>query len=284
MIPDKTENKDITNRTLYKKVISTLYFFYADVKKNLVVFLSSIILVTGLFLILNLRKSNTYSASFTVLYEELVRKVYGDRLDKIDILLKSNKSKAQSLLNIDPKAMATLKEISSTNIIGEKLSKDINTDRIPFVVNIYLTDTTYTSEIQDGIINYLENGNDYLIDKRKLKIKEIDEELAFIDLQLAMMDTLKRRYYTEGSIKTDPTTGASEGSVYQISYELYKKRQELMKKKEMPMNLYVIDDALIPVRNNKPYILIVFAGIFCGFILYLGMAYLVLPVLRYKES
>jgi len=284
MIPDKTENKDINTSTLYKRVIATLYFFYTDIKKNLVVFLSSIILVTGLFLALNIRKSNTYSASFTVLYEELVRKVYGDRLDKIDILLKSNKSKAQSLLNIDPKAMATLKEISSTNIIGEKLSKDINTDRIPFVVNIYLTDTTYTSEIQDGIINYLENGNDYLIDKRKLKIKEIDEELAFIDLQLAMMDTLKRKYYNEGSLNTDATTGTSEGSVYQISYELYKKRQELMKKKEMPMNLYVIDDALIPVRNSKPYILIVLAGIFCGFIVYLGMAYLVLPVLRYKES
>ncbi|MBW7912780.1 MAG: hypothetical protein H3C54_03555 [Taibaiella sp.] len=230
-----------------------------------------------------MKKANTYTASFTVMYEELVRKVYGDRLNKLNLLIEENNSKAQALLGLSKKQINSLKQIEATNILGEPLSKDLNVDKIPFIVNVYVSDTSYVRDIQEGIVNYLENANQYLINKRRLKIKEIDDEISFINRELKMMDSLKRLYHV-GITATSATSGSSsEGSLYSLSYELYKKKQELLKKKEMPMNLYVIDDAIVPTKSNRSYVLMAAAGLITGFILYILLAYIVLPVLRYKK-
>jgi len=273
---------------LYNKILVFLRRFYVDLRKHTTLFVSCILIVTALFLGYNIKKSNTYHASFTIVYEELVRKVYGDRLEKLNNLLQNNKFKAQALLKISQPALATLNEINATNILGDDLTMDMNTDKIPFVVTIRVSDTGYIKEIQDGVISYLETGNEYLIEKRRLKRAEIESELNFITEQLAMMDTFKRKYNAASSStqseKTSPEATTGGGSIYQLSYELYKKKQELLKKKEMPLNLYVIDDAIVPVKDSKPYVLVIFAGIFIGFIFYLGILYFVLPVIRYKES
>lgn len=268
--------------SLYDKLISVLHSFYVDIRKNIIIFFVCIILVPGVFIFLNMKKSNTYTASFTVMYEELVRKVYGDRLNKLNLLIEENNSKAQALLGLSKKQINSLKQIEATNILGEPLSKDLNVDKIPFIVNVYVSDTSYVRDIQEGIVNYLENANQYLINKRRLKIKEIDDEINFINRELKMMDSLKRLYHV-GIAATPVTSGnSSEGSLYSLSYELYKKKQELLKKKEMPMNLYVIDDAIVPTKSNRSYVLMAAAGLITGFILYIILAYIVLPVLRYK--
>lgn len=273
-----------TSSSLYDKLISILHSFYVDIRRNALVFFICITVVPAVFIFLNMKKSNTYRASFTVMYEELVRKVYGDRLTKLNQLIEENNSKAQSLLGLSKKHMSSLKQVEATNILGEPLAEDLNVDRIPFIVNIYLNDTSYVKEIQDGILNYLENANTYLISKRKLKIKEIDDEIGFIDRQLRMMDSLKSRYQVSQSITGTGSAGTNEGSIYSLSYELYKKKQELLKKKEMPMNLYVIDDAIVPTKASRSYMLMAGAGLFTGFIVYILLAYIVFPVLRYKEA
>ncbi len=270
--------------SIYDRLIAVLHSFYVGIRKNILLFFFCIILVPGLFIFMNMKKSNTYKASFTVMYEELVRKVYGDRLSKLNLLLEDNPEKARNMLGLSQKQMNSLKRIEATNILGENLTKDLNVDRIPFIVNIYLNDTNNVKEIQEGILNYLENANSYLIGKRKLKMKEIEDEIAFIDRQLRMMDSLKQKFQV-GTITTGGSnTNTSEGSLYSLSYELYKKKQELLKKKEMPLNLYVIDDAIVPTRSNRSYILMTAAGLFTGLLLYIFMAYIVLPVIRYREA
>lgn len=273
--------------SVYDKLIIILARFYNDLTKNIITFCICIAAFVLLALIYNVRKSNVYNCSFTVLYEDLVRKVYGDRIDKLDLLINTNKPKARAILQIDNKSIDALKKVSATNILGEKLSKDMNTDRIPFIVNMSVTDTTYISKLQNAILLYLESGNTYLADKRRLRIKELKDEMEFIDRQLNMMDTLKRKYYLTGGGGSTTTSGekniSSESSVYQISYDLYKKRQELIKKLDMPMNLYVIDDAIVPAKSTKPYSLLIIAGLIAGFITYMFMVYIVMPVVRYKN-
>ena len=176
--------------------------------------------------------------------------------------------------------MSTIKEVEGTNILGENLSKDMNTDKIPFTVHIYISDTSYVKEIQNAIVNYLENGNAFLIDKRKMKIKETADELTFINQQLAMMDTLKRKYNSR--FDDNEKANATASSIYQFSYELYKKKQELIKKRDMPMNLYVIDDAIVPISNNRSYLFVLPVALLIGLIIYIGMVYLLIPVVRYK--
>lgn len=270
--------------SIYDKLIASLHSFYVDVRKNGVLFGTCIILMTGIFIFLNMKKSGTYKASFTVMYEELVRKVYGDRLAKLDLLLEGNKSKAQALLGLTTAQVKTLKKIEGTNILGEPLAKDLNVDRIPFIVHISLSDTNYIQEIQEGILNHLESANTYLVNKRKLKMKEINDEISFIDNQLRMMDSVKRKYQVGTVTSTvNSSNNSGEGSIYSLSYELYKKKQELLKKRDMPMNLYVIDDAIVPTKGSRSYILMAAAGLFSGFVLYLFIAYVILPVIRYKE-
>lgn len=286
-----TDNNDMNSAGfgLYGKVIALLRCFYIDIKKNIIVFAASIIVMISLFLAYNAKISNSYSTSFTVVYEDLVRKIYGDRLEKLNNLLQTNRDKAQALLGIEKNEFASLNEISATNILGDDLSADMNIDKIPFIITIGLNDTSYIKEIQDGIVNYLENGNEYLIEKRKLRRAEIEGELNFISEQLDMMDSLKKMYNSASTKSSsdkstsDASSSPSSGSVYQLSYELYKKKQELLKKKELPLNLYVIDDAIVPVKDSKPYLLVVMAGAFVGFLVYLGITYFILPVIRYKE-
>lgn len=285
MSPDN-QNQSSTN--IYDKVIAGLGTIYRDTIRHRMLLIVITVVITGALVFINSRKGNTYSSSFTVVYDELVRKIYGDRLVKLDMLLKNNTEKAQELMDISDSAVSALKEIRPTNILGEDLTKDMNTDKIPFVVHMQLDDTLHLNEIQEGIIHYLETGNEYLIVKRRLRKQEIEDELNFINQQLALMDTLKTVQYTNSgsmmdSEKDSKKSSASESSVYLVAYDLYKKKQELMKKKEMPQNLYVIDDALVPVKNSKPYLLVIIFGLAISFVVYLLIAYLVLPVMRYKK-
>lgn len=273
------------NRSLYTKVIALLSQAIIDFKKNFAIFLLAIIIPIATLSFLSLRKSNTYTASFTVVYEDLVRKIYGDRLEKLNTLLQSNNERAAELLNLDIKIVETIEEVKGTNILGEDLSKDMNIDRIPFIINITVTDTSKITEIQNGILSFLENSNSYLMEKRNLKISEIKDEIAFISTQLEMMDTLKRKYYLSGkdaSLSTEKATG-TQADVYGLSYDLFKKRQDLMKKLEMPMNLYIIDDALVSKSAGRSFKAIGIIGVLIGLILYTSIVYVLLPAIRYKQ-
>lgn len=279
-----TDNKDNINNSaagnVYDKIIAFLHSVYVDMKANIIVLLACVIFFTGALVFSNIKKGNTYTSSFTVVYEELVRKIYGDRIKKLNILLNNNKARAQHLLALDKKTMADIEEISATNILGEDLTKDLNTDRIPFIVYITVRDTSNIAKIQNAILSYLETGNEYLNERQKLKTDELNEELQFLDNQLNMMDSLKRKYYRPGN--STEKGEMSEANVYQISYDLFKKKQELQKKLGMPQNLYIIDDVLIPTKNNRSYIIITLAGIVAGFIAYFFVVYIILPVIRYK--
>lgn len=273
------------NRSIYTKVIALLSQAIIDFKKNFAIFLLAIIIPIATLSFLSLRKSNTYTASFTVVYEDLVRKIYGDRLEKLNTLLQSNNERAAELLNLDIKIVETIEEVKGTNILGEDLSKDMNIDRIPFIINITVTDTSKITEIQNGILSFLENSNSYLMEKRNLKISEIKDEIAFISTQLEMMDTLKRKYYLSGkdaSLSTEKATG-TQADVYGLSYDLFKKRQDLMKKLEMPMNLYIIDDALVSKSAGRSFKAIGIIGVLIGLILYTSIVYVLLPAIRYKQ-
>jgi len=116
-----------------------------------------------------------------------------------------------------------------------------------------------------------------MANKKALKIKEIDNELAFIDEQLHMMDSVKRLY---NRLTLSDNEKTSPGALYQFSYELYKKRQDLVRKKEMPSNLQVIDDAVVPKVASKGALIVTLAGFIAGFVLYLFTVGILLPVFR----
>ena len=276
----------------YYSLISILRFCIAHVRRHLLLFISCIFIVTAaIYLKINGIGKQHYNISFTVSYEELARKIYGDRLEKINTLISNHDyNKVVTYLHVDRTIAKSLLRVRGKNILGEDLTEDMNLEKIPFVITMTLKDTNAVTQLQNGIVNYLETGTPYLVSKKAIKMEEVDNEIAFIDKQLAMMDSLKRMYNNTSFTSNDAAvaggddkTLVSAGSVYSFSYNLYKKRQELLRKKAMPNNLQIIDDAIVPEDAKEPLSLILLAGIVSGIVLYALIAGILIPIFR-KES
>src|SRR5690606_26559376 len=157
-----------------------------------------------------------------VLFRSLVRKIYGDRLSKLNELIQTKEYvKASKLMNTDPGQLESLVEIRGENILGERLTEDLNTDKIPFVVKLVVKDTSIVTPVQNGIMHFLEGSNPYLVSKANLKLESIRTELDFIDRQLALIDSQSRKggaLVLSGG-KASATSESGYSNLYDFCYE-----------------------------------------------------------------
>lgn len=270
-----------TTGNLYHKVLVLIHGFLSGIRKNFILLLVCMSVGIGGLFIYNYQSSGVYTTSFTVIYEELVRKIYGDRLAKLDALVqKGDDTKLKELLGVSDDAVKSIEKIQGKNILGDDLDKDLNTDKIPFVVELEFTDAQYVSDIQQGILDFLENGNSYLKEKKALRIQETESEIKFIDAQLAMLDTLKRHMNQENALKSAKKEQSDLGGAYEFSYSLFKKKQALEAKTAMPTNLKIIDDIVVPLPKTKAPSLILAVGAVLGFVVYLILVYLLIPAYK----
>jgi hypothetical protein len=271
-------------QTHYHTVLSALNTVFTNIRKNIALFLICTILPVAALVFITKSKPTTYRASFTVAYEELVRKIYGDRIGKINALIAQKKhDKLSMLLGITPAAAKTIEKLEGRNILGQELEKDLNTDRIPFVVVLYVTDTSVINELQTGLVNFLDSGSPYLASKKAIKNQELDKELAYIDRQISYIDSLSKRMGS--AMINTPTQGTQAGSksLFEFSYELYRKKQELERRKVMPENLQVIDDILVPTKISQPVAKMAIVGLFIGLFIYATLMIFIIPALKFKR-
>lgn len=277
------KNDDVSkasDKSLYHIIIELLHRFLYDLKHSFWLLLACIVLVVGMLFLYNKKQSSIYKSSFTVAYDDLIRKVYGDRLDKLNSLVERGQhDKVSTLLNVDRKTSATIKGIEGVNIIGEDLVDDMNTDTIPFVVHLYMVDTFGLNSVQNGIVSYLETGNSYLEDLKTYRKKQIAEEIAFVDRQLSLLDSAKASLLQKNARQLD---AESLESIYNLSYDLYKKKQHLLQRQAIPSTLHVIDEAIIPLPKGRSYLLLAILGIVVGGVVYFIIRYLLIPAIRYK--
>jgi hypothetical protein len=271
--------------TIYTQIIRYSHDFIFSIRKYKLAFLLSVLIGFSPFILKYINSVNTYESSFTVSYDELTRKIYGDRLAKINSLVQQNdNARTSTLLGISTKDASSIISVEGKNILGEELSKDMNTDRIPFVVKITVKDSSKIDAIQKGIVEFLETGTAYMVNKKKIKVKEIDDEIAYIDGQMAVMDSIKRKYLNEQvTTSTRDGNNNSNGNIFQFSYDLYKKKQDLLRKKEMPGTLQVVDDAIVSKSTNKSLLLSLIMGTALSFIVYSIIVFYIIPVFNYKE-
>ncbi len=282
---DKTVKSNSSVSGLYDRLIAVLHRFILGIGKNIILFIVCVAIPVTMLVIVNNAEKNQYKSSFTVAYDDLVRKIYGDRLEKINALIThGNYGKVSYLLGLPVNTAKTLVKVKGSNILGQDLTEDMNTDRIPFIVTVTVKDTSKIPEIQERIVSFLEEGNAYMAEKKSIKIKEIQKELDFINEQLNLMDSLKRKFdansISVSDMKASNYTNVSANTIYQFSYELYKRKQELERKKSMPANVQVIDDAIAPTSVRKSIITVVLMGLVAGTILYIIMLYFLIPVFR----
>ncbi len=288
------QNSYTGNESIYRGIIRLLSKAIKAVKNNMGLYIMSMLICVAPLTALYFAKSSKYEATFTLVYDELVRKIYGDRIEKLNTIVQAgDNAKVAAMLGVHNKVAASLSKVEGYNILGEDLTKDLNTDRLPFVVSITIDDTTNTIALQNGIVSFLETGNAFMSERSKIKKMETKEELGFINNQLTVLENL----YAKGTsmqftIPAEPTPAnssgnkaktTSTGSVYEYSYELYKRKQELMRKERMPGSIMVIDDAIVTTSAGRPLWLLIAVGIVLGNLLFIALAGFLLPALRYKD-
>lgn len=269
------------NGSIYRMVIVMLHHFLYDLKKSFGLLLLCILIVIAALFAFNFKQSRVYRSSFTVAYDELIRKVYGDRLDKLNAMIGNGKyTMVSDLLNIDKKLATSIKGVEGKNILGEPLTEDLNTDNIPFVVYLYTADTVGIKTIQDGVVSYLETGNTYMQTLKDYRKKQYADEIVFLDHQLGLLDTAKQSLLDQRVAQE----GKSESleNIYKLSYDLYKRKQELLRKQAIPSTLHVIDEAVIPFSKGHSYIIISVLAIVLGMVLYIPIRYLLIPAIKYR--
>lgn len=287
-LPNNTTDFASGANSFYHTLIKMLHALIVSFRKNIVLFILCMVIGLLPLLIKNMNDGNAYRASFTVMFEELTRKIYGDRLSKLNTLVQRDQlGKVAVLLDVDKKTAASIKSIEAKNILGEDLDKDLNTDRIPFIVEFVTRDSSQVLPLQKAIVAFLETGNEYMADRKRIKNMETTEELEFINNQLKVIDSLNKK----GNIQTGYIASAGtsakntdqSGSTYDLSYELYKRKQELLRKERMPASLMVLDDAIVSEEAKHSLLFVLVVGTAIGFFIYTVLVAFLIPAFRYKD-
>lgn len=280
------------SENIYYKFIRFLHNILLNIRQHIGLFLICMIIGIAPLLLKNYSDSDLYKANFTVAYDELFRKIYGDRLAKLNTLVQHQQTQTlKNILATDEKTAQALKSVTGKNILGDDLSKDLNTDHIPFVVEIVTDDSSKIIPLQNAIVHFLETGDDFMTKRMEVKMLENKEELDYINKQLNTIDTVYRKSGSAEPLpvpqsKPSDNSTASEqadNSLIEFSYTLYKRKQELMRKQRMPQNLLIIDDAIVSVQKKRSTLLMIAAGSVIGFIFYALIAGIILPAIRFKE-
>lgn len=85
-------------------------------------------------------KKDVYNAYMTVSYAQLEKKIYGDMLLKLNLLLESEQYESLAfLLGMTPEQTREIKSIDGENIHNSPLVSDISVEKVPFyiVVDVY---------------------------------------------------------------------------------------------------------------------------------------------------
>jgi hypothetical protein len=269
---------------IYTAIIKLLHGLFVNIKSHIVLFIFCIALCSFPLVYSSIMGSKSYKASFTIAYDELFRKIYGDRLGKLNSLIQRGEyRKVAATIRTNIENVKSLQSIEGKNILGDNLSKDLNTDNVPFIVTITVKDSAVIMPLQDAIVGFLETGNDFVQQRKKVRLKENREELDYIEEQMNLMDSLNRHGVTKVFEVDQSDKDKSAGSLFEFSYKLYKRRAELLRKERMPSSLFVVDDAIVSVKAGMPIIVALFIGIVFGFILYVIIALFIIPAIRYKE-
>lgn len=278
-------NKNVVE-SVYHKVIYISREILLNLRKNMGLFLVCLLLPCIFFIAKNASKSAVYSGSFTVMHDDLTRKIYGDRIAKINMLLKNRQySQVSSLLGLKMEQTKKIRDIQGKNILGQDLTEDMNTDKIPFTITIIASDSIGLSDVQDHLIEFLETGTQFLATRQVVKVKEIEEELQFINRQLELIDSLETKLNLTTSLGNElKQDGKGTNSIFESSYELYKKKQELERRRSFPGSLHVVDDIIVPVKAEGHWFVDLIKSILIGVVLYSIIVLFIIPVFRLRDA
>ncbi|MGZ5282915.1 MAG: hypothetical protein ACXWDO_05655 [Bacteroidia bacterium] len=207
------ESKDVSGFLLaflsfFKQL---LLYIYASVKKYLVIAVIIFSLITGAaFYYWKIQKPQ-YETEMVCAFNNLSKKVYGEMLLKLGVLLKSNSYPALAqTLQLPVKDVASITSIQAKNIAGSPLHEDITADQTPIYISVKATDKKILKPLQYAIVNYLNNSSPYRQRRNKMEMEIIGSKMKFLNRDMRQADSIISAY-TGFLRKTSSVTDSAAG-------------------------------------------------------------------------
>ena len=170
------------------------FFAFVAQKRKLMLLVG---LLCGLLLgyIYYTTKSRSYKVSMVVVFNELTKGTYAEILDQLNRLVATGSRKRLAAeLKIPDGTAAGILSINARNMNDEALRLDTSSKtKQPFKILVSLNNNKSTDSLQIAIINYL-NNSPYLKKLKEDQRKNYLARIAFIDNELAKLDSLKSEY------------------------------------------------------------------------------------------
>ena len=182
----------------------------------------------------------SYSASMTVAFKYLTKKMYADMLAKANGMLASgNREAFAEMLQVSPETAAAVNSILSYNLPGEPLYMDLNNERMPFTISVSVNDPAVLPALQEGLIHYMEHSP-FVQQELALNMANKEAQMQHFTTQKAWVDSVKTLYIA--SLSGEPTSvPLSLSEVLEQSNTLFSKIEEIRRDKEQNWNIMVMD-------------------------------------------
>lgn len=189
-----------------------------------------------------------YKADMTVSYVHYEKKIYADMLEKLNKLIQQGElSELSILLDTDENHIAGLLYIRSYNIRKEPLSSDLSTEKLPFYIEVGVTDPEFLPELQQLIVRYL-NDTEFIQSRLDFMHEKADAELKFLERRLAVADSLSRMNIIRNEDSNEGRT-ITRMELLEESMAIYSRMQEVKGMQAFNLNIEVLD-GFIAIENK----------------------------------
>jgi hypothetical protein len=213
-----------------------------------------------------------YTAVMTVSYVHYEKKIYADMLEKLDQLVETRSYTSLSgELGLSENQLGQIKSIEGFNIRREPLVGDLSTEKIPFYIEVKVTNVSVLPDLEVALVQYL-NGTEFIQERLKYMQKKNEEELVFLQKKLGSVDSLSKiMTITNAEVSDKDATKRIE--LLQETLSIYDRMQNVKGALAFNKNIEVLDGF---IANEKPTGKSIIYWLIYGFLAGIALRFMVL--------
>lgn len=133
--------------------------------------------------------SPTYSASMTVSYVHLEKKIYADMIVKLNQSILSDGIKGMSGFEaLDDEVIESLIEVRAINLKGEELTTDLSDEHIPFDLVVEVRSLAGINELETALQDYLDSPN-FVQERLSFNQKKAKDQVEYYSTQVKSLQS-----------------------------------------------------------------------------------------------
>lgn len=169
-------------------------YILASVKKYLLLAVLIFSVITASGYMYWFTQKPYYETEMVCAFNNLTKKVYGEMLLKLDLLLQSGSYPALAqTLQIPVADAQKIVAVQAKNIAGSPLHEDVTTDQSPMYISVKTTDKDILKPLQYSLLKYL-NSSPYRQRRNKMEMEVIGTRMKFLNRDMHQADSIISAY------------------------------------------------------------------------------------------